>query len=191
MALHTKKQFADLCGITPGNLSNYASPKRRKVVYSGDYVEDTIEPNISFLKKCLHKKAEKNVPLPPLELSEDFFDELMMGKYDPSKYNREAEKEAVTIMVEAGKEGKPLLLIPVCISSTAIGSHFFDAYNLLLKREVEVLRKAGIVPTPERIAQLINYYTDLCRQSVELCLKDFTDTVTEIISEYEEMEKQV
>jgi len=54
MPLHTKKQFADLCGIKTGDLSNYQ--KRGKVIYSGEYVDDSIEPNISFLKKALDKK---------------------------------------------------------------------------------------------------------------------------------------
>jgi hypothetical protein len=48
MALHTKKQFAELCGMKTGNLSNYEA--RGKVVYSGDYVDDTIEPNKTFLE---------------------------------------------------------------------------------------------------------------------------------------------
>jgi len=57
MALHTKKQFAELCGLTLGNLSNYAT--RGKVIYSGDYVDDTIEPNISFLTKWGNKNKSK------------------------------------------------------------------------------------------------------------------------------------
>lgn len=60
MPLHTKKQFADLCGIKTGDLSNYQ--KRSKVVYSGEYVDDSIEPNISFLKKALDKKNGQQVP---------------------------------------------------------------------------------------------------------------------------------
>ena len=57
MALHTKKQFAELCGLTIGNLSNYSN--RGKVVYSGDYVDDQIEPNISFLNKWATKNKAK------------------------------------------------------------------------------------------------------------------------------------
>lgn len=65
MPLHTKKQFADLCGIKTGDLSNYQ--KRSKVVYSGEYVDDSIEPNISFLKKCLDKKNGQQVSETPKE----------------------------------------------------------------------------------------------------------------------------
>jgi len=65
MPLHTKKQFADLCGIKTGDLSNYQ--KRGKVSYSGDYIDDAIEPNISFLKKALDKKNGCQVPETPKE----------------------------------------------------------------------------------------------------------------------------
>ena len=60
MALHTKKQFAELCGLTTGNLSVYKD--RQKVVYSGDYIDDSIEPNLSFLKLRKEKLQTDKVP---------------------------------------------------------------------------------------------------------------------------------
>lgn len=51
MALHTKKEFAAMCGMDTKKLSVYAGRKPVKVVYSGEYVDDSIEPNKSFLKK--------------------------------------------------------------------------------------------------------------------------------------------
>lgn len=48
MALHTKKDFAKMCGLTTGNLSVYE--KRKKVIYSGDYIDDNIDLNKSFLE---------------------------------------------------------------------------------------------------------------------------------------------
>jgi hypothetical protein len=189
MALHTKKQFAKLCGITTKELSVYAGPKRRKVVYSGDYVDDTIQPNIDFLRTWLDKKKyEMNKPLPPLELPENLFWELAEGKHEPSKYNHAAEKLAVGIMQDAEKNNLPFPLIPICLTRTSIAQYFFDAYNFLLKREVGVLKNAGIKPTPEYITELISDYTALCRQSVENCIKDLENTVTEIVAEYEEKE---
>lgn len=59
MALHSKKDFAEMCDLTTGNLSVYEG--RRKVVYSGDYVDDSIEPNKSFLEKR-KAKAQKESP---------------------------------------------------------------------------------------------------------------------------------
>lgn len=52
MAFHSKKEFAEMCGMTTGNLSNYIG--RKKVVLSGELIDDTISENISFSLK--HKK---------------------------------------------------------------------------------------------------------------------------------------
>jgi hypothetical protein len=38
MALHSKSDFAKLCGLTTGNLTNYI--KRNKVLMSGDFIDD-------------------------------------------------------------------------------------------------------------------------------------------------------
>jgi hypothetical protein len=57
MALHTKKQFAELVGKTTKEISVYES--RGKVVYSGDYVDDSIQPNIDFMRRCLEKSKDK------------------------------------------------------------------------------------------------------------------------------------
>lgn len=63
MAFHTKKAFAEMCGMKTGNLSVYE--KRGKVLYSGELIDDTIEPNVSFLQKWGTKaKAEEARPEP-------------------------------------------------------------------------------------------------------------------------------
>lgn len=49
MTLLSKKEFASKCGITTKALAIYARPDRGKVVYSGEMVDDSIEPNKSFL----------------------------------------------------------------------------------------------------------------------------------------------
>ena len=59
MALHLKSDFAKLCGLTTGNLTNYI--KRGKVIMSGDYVDDTIAENKDFLEK----RKEKPEPTAP------------------------------------------------------------------------------------------------------------------------------
>jgi len=64
MAFKSKKEFADACGMSTGNLSNYI--KRLKVVLSGEFIDDTNPINIVFLEK--HKKSEEtiqNVDAPP------------------------------------------------------------------------------------------------------------------------------
>lgn len=67
MPLYSKKEFADLCGLSTGNLSNYA--KRGKIIYSGDYIDDTLDLNASFLamrqgklpKDKIEEKEQKHV----------------------------------------------------------------------------------------------------------------------------------
>jgi hypothetical protein len=49
MALHKRTEFASLCGLSPGNISNYI--KRGKIILSGDYIDDTIPENKTFLDK--------------------------------------------------------------------------------------------------------------------------------------------
>jgi hypothetical protein len=49
MALHLKPDFARLCGLTTGNLTNYI--KRGKVEVDGDYIDDSIQVNKDFLIK--------------------------------------------------------------------------------------------------------------------------------------------
>jgi hypothetical protein len=49
MALHLRAEFAKICGLSTGNLSNYI--KRGKVILSGDYIDDSIPQNKEFLEK--------------------------------------------------------------------------------------------------------------------------------------------
>jgi hypothetical protein len=66
MALHLKKDFAKMCGLTTGNLTVYIT--RKKVIASGDYIDDSILTNQEFLVKrrnAPHFKSEGPVFNPP------------------------------------------------------------------------------------------------------------------------------
>lgn len=70
MALYSQTDFAELCGVSSAYLS--VNKKRGKIVLSGNYVDDKIEPNVSFLKKCQDKinaRAQSETEL--IEVSED------------------------------------------------------------------------------------------------------------------------
>lgn len=106
MALHTKKQFAELCGIKTGDLSNYA--KRGKVVYSGDYVDDTIQPNIDFLKKAADK-APRTFTKPvaeslPIEEKEVAMVEIKHESPSAPKVEKPIFKQLLTKRVSKPKE---------------------------------------------------------------------------------------
>jgi hypothetical protein len=49
MPVHSKKAWAEMCGLSTGNLSNYV--KRGEVIYSGDFVDDAVPTNRDFLTK--------------------------------------------------------------------------------------------------------------------------------------------
>lgn len=64
MALYKKKEFAQRCGLTGGNLSNYIT--RGHVLLSGDYIDDEIEKNQSFYKKWKEKMEGRQIEVEQL-----------------------------------------------------------------------------------------------------------------------------
>lgn len=62
MALHTRAQFAELCGLKEGTARAYISTniKRGKILPSGDYIDDTIPENAEFIKKQKLKNLFKD-----------------------------------------------------------------------------------------------------------------------------------
>jgi uncharacterized protein YcgL (UPF0745 family) len=60
MPLYTRVEFAKLCGIESGNLSNVI--KRGNVVLSGEFIDDSIAVNRQFMQKRAQLLARKGVP---------------------------------------------------------------------------------------------------------------------------------
>lgn len=70
MAYYRKTDFAKMVGTTTGNLANLA--KRGKVVYSGKYVDDSLEVNKEFIKsrkELLKKRGKKLVKVEAIPLN--------------------------------------------------------------------------------------------------------------------------
>jgi hypothetical protein len=61
MALHTKAEFSRACGVSTGYIATNIS--RKKIILSGDYVDDSIRDNAEFILKC-KQKAEKRTAIP-------------------------------------------------------------------------------------------------------------------------------
>ena len=103
MALHTKVGFSKTCGITTGHLAVYL--KRGKVVMSGDYIDDSVGNNATFLKKCQQKRGVADITADEPEvlpekgklrrLSADQSD--VINKMFPKPGGLEAEKTAQQI----------------------------------------------------------------------------------------------
>jgi hypothetical protein len=70
MGRHTRAEFATICRLSSGNLSNYI--KRGKVVVDGEFIDDTAYPNSDFLQKRLEilqqKKEDKKQAEPDRKL---------------------------------------------------------------------------------------------------------------------------
>jgi len=59
MPLYTRVEFAKMCGIESGNLSNVI--KRGNVVLSGEFIDDSIAVNRQFMQKRAQLLARKGV----------------------------------------------------------------------------------------------------------------------------------
>lgn len=67
MALYTRSQFKKLCGLN-NNSDITINIQRGKIVLSGEFIDDEIQPNRDFLRKRLEKikgNLEKETNLPP------------------------------------------------------------------------------------------------------------------------------
>src|ERR1700747_3523027 len=62
MALFSKKEFAEKCGLGTNQLSIYI--KRGNVVLTGDSVDNTLDKNRAFIQKKQSKKTIPQVILP-------------------------------------------------------------------------------------------------------------------------------
>src|ERR1035441_2132728 len=61
MALYTKKEFTAICGIRNDDLSIYV--KRKKVVLTGEMVDDTILVNKNFIEKRKMRMGDAPIPV--------------------------------------------------------------------------------------------------------------------------------
>ncbi len=106
MPLHTKKEFAAMCGMTTAKLSTYASASRRKVVYNGEYIDSSVEPNISFLEKWHDKNYKKPEPLPkkePLRVTRPPTLKEMSEEMESDEGEEEAEDRSGNSSLDAKK----------------------------------------------------------------------------------------
>lgn len=131
MPLHTKKGFAALCGITTKQLATNALPDRRKVIYSGDYINDEIEPNKSFLEKWQDRNKGKS----PKPTPEKKVKELHLLRPPSLKEMRaEIEKEDAPWLGEDNEE------IP---KTTGLDAKKLKTQILKMEKEIEKLTLAN------------------------------------------------
>lgn len=107
MALQSKKEFAALCGIKSGDLSNYI--KRGHVIAAGEYIDDKNELNALFLKKREAKavsvkepkiKAEKVAKSAPELSEEDKREQNSLMESERQKRNLSVRSQENTIRLQ-------------------------------------------------------------------------------------------
>ncbi len=115
MALHSKADFAKLCGMTASNLHNYIH-RDKKVIMSGDYIDDSHPINKLFLEKRKAKVFDEkpkpiNVsvpnntqPVPKVEKPEPGTDDYI--KLDRKLKAQQLEKIEVETRLLELKEAK-------------------------------------------------------------------------------------
>lgn len=93
MALHTRKDWGLMCGLSAGNLSNYI--KRGKVLLTGDLIDDSKPENQDFRKKFTEKKLEKSneAEQKPAEISNEAPKSTKKEPVQRSKTTNEGEGE--------------------------------------------------------------------------------------------------
>jgi len=98
MALHTKKDFAKLCGMKTGNLTNYI--KRGKVVQESEppfLIDDTNRINLEFLQNradYLERKSQSGETIPAIESEIDESTSQSLGGSQDKRPLTEAEHKS-------------------------------------------------------------------------------------------------
>lgn len=143
MALYTRKEFFEKCGVTKGYLNVYIG--RGNVVLTGKMIDDKIPKNAYFLQSCLDKKAVKNgkepgkkiIKLPKLATAE-IVDEAQkdqgkeLDEHTLSKYSLELQKKELDIIkaeedIEIAKIKRAKMageVIPTDLVLLLFASHF-------------------------------------------------------------------
>lgn len=209
MALHTRKQFSELCGMsgTP-ELSVYIS--RGKIIMSGDYVDDQQLQNKDFLMKREAKRnpkpaepVQKQPKSPPIRIIKDpiiptpkapnvqkpDISDAEVGIYDLEKQQKalaiekiKKENELLDVKIaKAHGESVPTDLIKSLIAqhSKAMSAAFYNAADNLLAR---FGKKYKVIP--DDVAAYRGDIVDIINRATVDSIEDSRAALNEIVNEY-------
>lgn len=203
MALHTRKDFIDLCGISSRELSVYI--KRGKVVLTGEYINDTNPSNAAFLQKFSERKnqvvsinapqvevySEKDEPLPEesfTERSTSSAPAKQMSQYAIERAMKlsDLEKKKVDIRIAKLKEDKlmgdliPTELVRTLIMTQSESTKFAFSEGcenlIVLISQKKQLSATEVADIRSKLSALINKCID---NSVSFSVKKLKTIVTE------------
>jgi hypothetical protein len=202
MALHKRSDFAKLCGLSTGNLSNYIG--RGKVLLSGDWIDDAIPQNASFLKKWQGKSTPASVVEPSQSVINTPPPEItgkspVVASPDPAKVLQyDLENQIKKADLEKRQRENRLLqlkidklngiLIPTDLVKIVFTQHFKSvttafqqaADNLLM----EIAKKADL--STNQVAELRGAYVNIINQAVNNSIDESTSHIDNIVFEYSE-----
>ena len=208
MALHTQKEFAELCGISLANLSTYKG--RGKIELTENKVDDKLPINASFLQKQLSKKGklstETGIKTQENEqyatASEDIIDkkrENAVTKTAATGKNgslHELEKEKKALDIQKTSEEIELLkkknekmegeLVPTGMVSNLLKLHFTSATNQFKNSIENILtewtKKKDF--TREELAELRGHMTGELNKSIQQSVKESQKNLHKLIEDF-------
>lgn len=182
MSLHTRKEFAELCGVSEPYLNNYI--KRGKVVLTRNKVDDTIADNREFMEARIGKQKIKAAEVETVKLNPDQEDEVKNLSVKQKRANlRKTVAEADKKELEAQKlrgEAIPIDLTKNIISqlSQSFITSFRDlaeGYMLEVAHEAKFSNKK----VAEFRVKLVDGINETMETAVEVASKDLKKLAAE------------
>lgn len=200
MALHSKIEFANLCGVHKAYISEYI--KRKKIVVEDDMIDDTNLYNKTFLQKCLSRssepKPEKKVVEPKPVTYEEEYKERKQTKaksalsedslYELEKQIKVADlcKKEVDTRIQLLREQKIQgILIPAELIKMLMSQHFKTVattfgnacYGLI----TTMSKRKALTKTEEAEirGELIPLLNSAIKEAVEITKKDIKNIQVE------------
>jgi hypothetical protein len=176
MALHSKKEFAAICGLKTKNLAVYES--RGKLVYTGESIDDGIEPNRSFLKKWteLARAQDRVGQVPEGDLSLENLIQNFVKSGDQGPLSGEAE--VVGCML---KQNPVFRAIPLEYAINIYAGNIVALFEFFLEREI---RQRNETLSPAEIADLNKFYFEKCKARILQCKTEMENLTDDILEDH-------
>jgi len=215
MALLTKKEFSELCGIRTKDLSVYI--QRKKVLVENEMIDDTNEINRAFKTKCLnkpkkqvevHTKSDITPPDPPSSNSKNLENEefsrenthtvnitdraLKKMDIDYEKKQKEIERLDQEMRLARLQEEKLLgKLIPTDMVKNLFAQHF-KSVTLTFKQAADLIavefgKKAKIARNDQ--AELRGQLVTIINRAIEDGITESKRSLAHIVHEYSQTRK--
>ena len=217
MALHTKKDFAAICGLKLAELS--VNMKRKKVICSGDYIDDADPTNVAFMEKW---RAVRNPDVPAPALNGKMRDErkvvakpdrtvpekkIPKTKSDRDKFtynspqnqldlkireielSRKEEELEISKLKRQKMAGEVIPVDLVLLTFTQYGKATTTAFEDAADNFlVDIHKEAGL--TADQMAKMRKNLITIINEAVKESISSAQDAVDNIIAEFSETRGQ-